>query len=81
MKSILMLLGAIGAHACVRDLSPRSLRHRHVKRAAHDTTQAALDANEKILVESFDTTSIDTWSYYYSSCAMCTDETQLTNTI
>lgn len=74
MKSSLILLGAIGAQACVRELNPRSLRaHSHVKRQAHDTAQATLDANEKILVDSFETTSIDTWSYYYSSCAICTN--------
>lgn len=66
MKSILILLGAIGVQACQRDLT-LAHGHRHVKR--QDTSAAfppVLDVNEQILINSFDNTSIAEWSYYYS---------------
>ena len=66
MKSILLLLAAIGTQACQRDFEHLAHKHRrHVKRTT-DSAPAELDANEKILLNSFDNTSISSWSYYYS---------------
>jgi N-acetylated-alpha-linked acidic dipeptidase len=33
---------------------------------ANATFPPVLDANEQVLIDSFDNTSISTWSYYYS---------------
>ncbi|KAK3215000.1 hypothetical protein GRF29_19g1910120 [Pseudopithomyces chartarum] len=54
-------------HACQRELT--STRHpRHAKRqTANATFPPILDSNEQILVNSFDNTTISTWSYYYGS--------------
>ncbi|PVI05750.1 N-acetylated-alpha-linked acidic dipeptidase-like protein 2 [Periconia macrospinosa] len=66
VKSIFVLLGAIGAQACQRDLT-FAHGHRHVKRQNTNATfPPALDANEQILINSFDNTSISEWSYYYT---------------
>lgn len=70
MKSVLVLIAALAVNACQRDLSVRHEHpHGHVKRQDVDISLATLDANEKILVDSFDNTSIATWSYYYSTCS------------
>lgn len=53
-------------HACERDLTFRN-HHRHLKRADSNATfPPILDENERVLIRSFDNTSIATWSYYYS---------------
>ncbi|KAF2737623.1 N-acetylated-alpha-linked acidic dipeptidase-like protein 2 [Polyplosphaeria fusca] len=65
MKLILILCASIGAHACQRERVFR--QHAHpTKRQAPVTFPPVLDTNEKILVDSFDNTSISTWSYYYT---------------
>ena len=55
-------------HACQREFT--STRHpRHAKRqTANATFPPVLDSNEQILVNSFDNTTISTWSYYYGRC-------------
>ncbi|KAH8730416.1 N-acetylated-alpha-linked acidic dipeptidase-like protein 2 [Phaeosphaeriaceae sp. PMI808] len=67
MKTTLFLLGAIGAQACQREREFVHHAHHYVKR---QSTQApfppVLDANEQILLNSFDNTSIAEWSYYYT---------------
>ncbi|KAF2464932.1 glutamate carboxypeptidase 2 [Lindgomyces ingoldianus] len=66
MKLILVLIATFGAHACQRE---RTLNypHKHVKRQANNVTfPPVLDRNEQILIDSFDNTSISTWSYYYT---------------
>lgn len=66
MKSIVLLTAAIGvAQACQREFTFRGHHRQHVKRQS--TGPPVLDANEQLLVDSFDNASISTWSYYYSS--------------
>ncbi|KAF1997684.1 N-acetylated-alpha-linked acidic dipeptidase-like protein 2 [Amniculicola lignicola CBS 123094] len=66
MKTATLLLAVIGVQACQRERSFPAT-HRHVKRQSENATfPPELDANEKILVDSFDNTSISTWSYYYT---------------
>ncbi|KAF1963063.1 N-acetylated-alpha-linked acidic dipeptidase-like protein 2 [Byssothecium circinans] len=66
MRLILVLIGAIGAQACQRDLT-LTHAHRHVKRQNKNATfPPVLDANEQVLISSFDNTSISQWSYYYT---------------
>lgn len=66
MKLSLILIAGIGVHACERDLKFRN-HQRHLKRAETNATfPPILDENERILINSFDSTSISTWSYYYS---------------
>jgi N-acetylated-alpha-linked acidic dipeptidase len=68
MKTSLFLLAAIGAQACQRERLFVHHRHALVKRQSNNSTfPPILDANEKILLDSFDNTSISTWSYYYST--------------
>jgi N-acetylated-alpha-linked acidic dipeptidase len=68
MKTSLFLLAAIGAQACQRERAFVHHQHAHVKRQISNTTfPPALDANEQLLMDSFDNTSIATWSYYYST--------------
>lgn len=67
MKSALFLLAALGAEACQREIgvthyNPRTL----ARRQEVDTSLVAPNANEKILLDSFDNTSISEWSYYYT---------------
>jgi N-acetylated-alpha-linked acidic dipeptidase len=64
MKASLLIFAAIGAEACQRERTFRNHNHRHAKRQA--STPVPLDEYEQILVDSFDATSIATWSYYYS---------------
>jgi len=67
MKTSLFLLSAIGAHACVRERSFAPHSHAHVKRQSSNSTfPPVLDANEQILLSSFDNTSLAEWSYYYT---------------
>ncbi|KAH7392645.1 N-acetylated-alpha-linked acidic dipeptidase-like protein 2 [Pyrenochaeta sp. MPI-SDFR-AT-0127] len=67
MKATLLLLSAIGAQACQRERTFNSHSHRHVKRQSGNSTfPPVLDTNEQILIDSFDNTSISTWSYYYT---------------
>ncbi|KAH7090360.1 N-acetylated-alpha-linked acidic dipeptidase-like protein 2 [Paraphoma chrysanthemicola] len=67
MKTSLFLLGAIGAQACQRERAFVHHSHPHVKRQTNNATfPPALDANEQILINSFDNTSISEWSYYYT---------------
>src|SRR5205807_10031913 len=66
MKLILVLIAAIGGQACQRDITVRQV-HNHGKRESTNVTfPPVLDANEQILINSFDNISISTWSYYYS---------------
>ncbi|KAF1929266.1 glutamate carboxypeptidase 2 [Didymella exigua CBS 183.55] len=64
MRTSLFLLAAIGAEACQRERMFKRHAHGHVKRQA--SFPPVLDANEQILINSFDNTSISTWSYYYT---------------
>ncbi|KAJ4410514.1 hypothetical protein N0V91_002000 [Didymella pomorum] len=64
MRTSLFLLAAIGAEACQRERVFKRHAHGHVKRQAN--FPPVLDANEQILINSFDNTSISTWSYYYT---------------
>ncbi|KAF1359989.1 N-acetylated-alpha-linked acidic dipeptidase-like protein 2 [Lizonia empirigonia] len=67
MRASLFLLAAIGAEACQRERVFKGHAHGHIKRqAANATFPPALDLNEQILINSFDNTSISTWSYYYT---------------
>ncbi|OAK98236.1 N-acetylated-alpha-linked acidic dipeptidase-like protein 2 [Phaeosphaeriaceae sp. SRC1lsM3a] len=67
MKTALFLLGAIGALGCQRERAFVHHSHAHVKRQSSNTTfPPVLDANEQILLNSFDNTSISEWSYYYT---------------
>ncbi|KAF1977901.1 N-acetylated-alpha-linked acidic dipeptidase-like protein 2 [Bimuria novae-zelandiae CBS 107.79] len=67
MKVSLVLAAAAGVHACQRDLTSEHASHRHVKRQSTNATfPPVLDANEQILVSSFDNTTISTWAYYYT---------------
>ncbi|KAF1852144.1 N-acetylated-alpha-linked acidic dipeptidase-like protein 2 [Cucurbitaria berberidis CBS 394.84] len=67
MKATFLLLAAIGAQACQRDRASRSHSQPFVKRQTSNATfPPVLDANEQILIDSFDNTSISTWSYYYT---------------
>lgn len=67
MKTTLFLIAAIGAQACQRERTFQHHHHAYVKRQNNNATfPPVLDANEKILLDSFDNTSISTWSYYYS---------------
>lgn len=65
MKASLLLIAAIGVEACQRERTFRNHNHRHIKRQSN-STPVALDEYEQILVDSFDATSLATWSYYYS---------------
>lgn len=67
MRASLFLLAVIGAEACQRERVFKRHAHGHIKRqAANATFPPALDPNEQILINSFDNTSISTWSYYYT---------------
>jgi N-acetylated-alpha-linked acidic dipeptidase len=67
MKISLFLLAAIGAEACQRERVFKRHAHGHIKRQATNATfPPVLDPNEQILINSFDNTSISTWSYYYT---------------
>lgn len=67
MRVILGLIAAIGAEACMRERTLQTHHHSHVKRQDTNATfPPVLDVNEQILLDSFDNTSISTWSYYYS---------------
>ncbi|KAF2712712.1 N-acetylated-alpha-linked acidic dipeptidase-like protein 2 [Pleomassaria siparia CBS 279.74] len=66
MRVILALLAAIGAQACMRERTLGAHHDGHIKRQADVTFPPVLDANEQILLDSFDNTSISTWSYYYT---------------
>ncbi|PSN68829.1 N-acetylated-alpha-linked acidic dipeptidase-like protein 2 [Corynespora cassiicola Philippines] len=66
MRPALVLFAAIGAQACQRERSFKA-PHSHVKRQSSNVTfPPVLDPNEQILLDSFDNTSIATWSYYYT---------------
>jgi N-acetylated-alpha-linked acidic dipeptidase len=59
MKATLLLLGAIGAQACMRERSFVHHSHAHVKRQTSNSTfPPVLNADEQILLSSFDNTSI-----------------------
>lgn len=68
-KVLLGLLAAIGVQGCMRERTLQAhTHHTHVKRQESNVTfPPILDANEQILLDSFDNTSISTWSYYYSA--------------
>lgn len=68
MRFSILLLAATGAQACQREMEFNSLSHHLIKRQTSNSTfPPVLDANEQILIDSFDNTSIATWSYYYST--------------
>lgn len=64
MKASLFLFAAIGAEACQRERVFKRHAHSYIKRQA--SFPPVLDANEQILINSFDNTSIAEWSYYYT---------------
>lgn len=64
MRASIFLLAAIGAEACQRERAFKSHAHSHIKRQS--SFPPVLDANEQILINSFDNTSIAEWSYYYT---------------
>ena len=68
MKVLLGLLAAVGVQGCMRERTLQAhTHHTHIKRQDSNATfPPVLDANEQILLDSFDNTSILTWSYYYS---------------
>jgi N-acetylated-alpha-linked acidic dipeptidase len=69
MKLIVVLIAAIGgSQACQRERTFKPHAHSHVvkRQSANATFPPVLDANEQLLVDSFDNTSIASWSYYYS---------------
>ena len=64
--SLLALATATGASACQRDITAPNA-HGHPKRQDTKATfPPVLDANEQTLVNSFDNTTISSWSYYYA---------------
>jgi N-acetylated-alpha-linked acidic dipeptidase len=71
MKSIALILASFAASglACQHDYnhydSFQGLQHTLVRRQ-EATEPLALDANEAILSGSFDNTSLESWSYYYT---------------
>jgi N-acetylated-alpha-linked acidic dipeptidase len=70
MKPSLLLLAAIGAQACQRERAFIHHQHARVKRQISNATfPPVLDANERLLMDSFDAMSIASWSYYYSKQA------------
>ena len=60
----LAFLAAIGVNGCQRE------HHRHAKRlfkrSEPGPTAPELDENQTTLLESFDTTTLSEWSYYYT---------------
>lgn len=64
MRASLFILAAIGAEACQRERAFKQHALGHVKRQA--SFPPVLEANEQILMNSFDNASISTWSYYYT---------------
>ena len=68
--TLLATLVATGVQACQRELFGRHGHGHHrseLRRRDPSTTfPPVLDANEATLVQSFDNTSISTWSYYYA---------------
>lgn len=67
MRATYLLLAAVGVEACQRERSFVHHRHQNVKRQSSSAAfPPVLDANEQILINSFDNTSIASWSYYYS---------------
>lgn len=80
MRATLLLLATIGAEACQRERTFKSHSHNLVRRqSSNETFPPELDANEQILVDSFDSTSISTWSYYYSMSKTASIDTILMN--
>ena len=68
MLLIFALVAAIGTQACQRQRKFRN-HEQSVKRGISNAVfPPYLDPNERILVNSFDNTSISTWAYYYSMC-------------
>ncbi|KAF1988278.1 Zn-dependent exopeptidase [Aulographum hederae CBS 113979] len=63
-----LAIGVSFANGCQRDFRVISPRDSLDKRSAKDRAPfpPALDDNESILVNSFDSVSIDQWSYYYT---------------
>ncbi|KAF2498023.1 N-acetylated-alpha-linked acidic dipeptidase-like protein 2 [Lophium mytilinum] len=68
MKLPLILVSAIGVQACLRerDFGKAHNHKKLVKRQDVVPFPPVLDANEKLLVDSFDNATIATWEYYYS---------------
>ncbi|KAJ8114115.1 hypothetical protein OPT61_g3922 [Boeremia exigua] len=61
---LFFLLAAVGTEACQRERVFKRHAHSRIKRQT--SFPPVLDANEQILLNSFDNTSISTWSYYYT---------------
>ncbi|KAK5064267.1 hypothetical protein LTR84_000100 [Exophiala bonariae] len=72
MKSLcacgLVLLQASAVLGCAKDISEHAIFDPHVALAKRQETQfpPVLDKNEAILVNSFDNTTLEEWSYYYA---------------
>ncbi|KAF2875886.1 N-acetylated-alpha-linked acidic dipeptidase-like protein 2 [Massariosphaeria phaeospora] len=66
MKLCLVLIAAVTVHGCEKEHSFRK-HDRHIKRQnPNNSFPPVLDHNERILVDSFDSSSLATWSQYYS---------------
>ncbi|KAF2446837.1 N-acetylated-alpha-linked acidic dipeptidase-like protein 2 [Karstenula rhodostoma CBS 690.94] len=65
MKLIHVLAAVTGVHACQKEITPRHPQRHSKRQSANATFPPALDPNEQIIVNSFDNTTISTWSYYY----------------
>ncbi len=57
---------AAAVRACVREHDPLLPRQSLVRRQDAVAFPPVLDENESILANSFDNTTLDTWSYYYT---------------
>ena len=67
MRSTFLILAAIGVEACQRERDFHDHGHHLIRRQdSNSTFPPVLDANEQVLVDSFDSVSLSTWSYYYS---------------
>ena len=67
-SSFVAVLAASAAQACQHELhNPEAFAdlHRSLQKR-QESVSLSLDANEAILSNSFDNSSIETWSYYYT---------------
>ncbi|KAH8663080.1 N-acetylated-alpha-linked acidic dipeptidase-like protein 2 [Tricladium varicosporioides] len=67
MRPFLILIAAIGARACQREVHLEGhQRHLSTRGIQNATFPPILDPNEQILIDSFDNSSISTWAYYFT---------------
>ncbi|PKS11689.1 hypothetical protein jhhlp_001677 [Lomentospora prolificans] len=67
MRVALLLVLAVSAHACQRDLTESHHTHRRRVAKRNDNWPPVLTELETLIVNSFDNVSIDTWSQYYGT--------------